>query len=105
MVLLGFLSFPASAFLTHLFAKELSGFVTLGLFLVVRGAMGWSVYRLATELATGKPILWGFGAFIPNFLGLVVLGLISGRATTFLRKAGLKVGLLGATVPEQPLRR
>ncbi len=57
------------------------------------------VFLLATKLyGIGVGILLGLLTFAPC-LGLITLLIVNARATAILRQAGLKVGLLGATVP------
>lgn len=110
------------AFLVGLLAIPLSaafggGFVSLGggdsglavgalalgaLALGVRIWMAVGTYRLARALGSGVAWLWTLGTFLPSILGLVVLIIVISRATKRLKKAGLKVGLLGAKLPEKP---
>jgi hypothetical protein len=59
-------------------------------------------YRMGRALAekTGVTLLWcaaivGF-VFIDGILSLIVIAILSAKATKVLRKAGLKVGFLGA---------
>jgi hypothetical protein len=57
------------------------------------------VFMLAIKIyGTGLGILMGILTLVPC-VGLVVLLIVNGKATTLLRAAGLKVGLLGATIP------
>ena len=60
------------------------------------------VFMLALSLyGTGVGILLGILTLVP-LLGLLVLLIINGKATTILRQHGLKVGLLGADVSHLP---
>ncbi len=77
------------------------GIATL-VFWAVRAWMAYAVYRLAKALDSAVPALWAVGAFLPGIVGLAVLAIVSARATTRLKKVGLKVGLLGAKLPEKP---
>jgi hypothetical protein len=63
-----------------------------------------NVYRLASALEVGVPILWVLGVFFLSCIGLLLLLLLSSKATKELRKAGFKVGLLGAD-PNEIQRR
>ena len=54
------------------------------------------VYRLASSLETGIPILWVLGILCLSCIGLLLLLVLSSKATKQLREAGFKVGLLGA---------
>ena len=104
MFALGLLSLPAAAVLTAIFgAGPLANYAFVGVFLLVRGAMALAVYRLAVGLNSGLPALWAIGVFIPNVLGVIVLLVISSRATKMLQTAGVKVGLMGASLAETPL--
>lgn len=70
------------------------------LVLVVGGAIGLG--RIGTGMQTHMAVrvLSIVLLLVPlPFLGLLILALSSGRASRFLRKAGLKVGLLGARKP------
>ncbi len=103
MFALGLLSLPTVVVLQSVVKDEaLSGLAFLVVFLSVRTAMAVSVYRLAKLLAASAPVMWAIGTFIPNIIGVIVLMVISGRASTFLQKAGIKVGLFGASVGETP---
>ena len=103
MFALGLLSLPAAGVITALVGTgELANFAFVAVFLLVRGTMAFAVYKLASELNSGLPALWAVGAFIPNIVGMIVLLIISSRASTFLQKAGIKVGLMGASLAETP---
>ncbi len=102
----GFLVIPLSVLFASGLGEEsggVAGAVVLVAFVwAVRIWMAVAVYRLARALGSRLAVLWAIGAFLPNIIGLVVLAVISSRATGRLRKAGLKVGLLGAKLPDQP---
>lgn len=103
MFALGLLSLPAAGVITAVFGTgELANVTFLAVFLLVRGTMAFAVYKLAAELASGLPALWAIGAFIPNIIGLIVLLVISSRASKVLQRAGIKVGLMGASPGETP---
>ena len=72
------------------------------LVVILRVWMAVAVYRLAKAMGSRIGVLWAIGAFLPNLIGLLVLAAISARATSHLKKAGLKVGFLGAKLPEKP---
>jgi hypothetical protein len=58
------------------------------------------IFLLATRIyGTGLGILFGILTLIPC-VGLVILLIVNAKATTLLRAVGLKVGLLGATIPK-----
>lgn len=54
------------------------------------------VYRLASSLEVGVPIIWVLGVLFLSCIGLLLLLVLSSKATKQLRDAGFKVGLLGA---------
>jgi hypothetical protein len=58
------------------------------------------VYRLAAALEVGLPILWVLGVVLLSCIGLVLLLILSSKATKELRKAGFRVGLLGGNPKE-----
>ena len=66
--------------------------------------MAVAVYRLSRALGSGVlgGLLWCVGSFLPNLVGVIVLVVVSARATSRLKKAGLKVGLLGAKLADRP---
>lgn len=68
----------------------------------VRAWMAVATWRLARALGSKVAILWAIGGFLPNIVGLLVLAVLSSRATGRLRKAGLRVGLMGAQLPADP---
>jgi hypothetical protein len=57
------------------------------------------VYRLASALEMGVPLLWVVGMFL-SCIGLILLLILSTKATKALREAGFKVGLMGANLAE-----
>lgn len=103
MFLLGVVGLPTAAVLTSLLGDgEAARYASVGVFIVLRSTMAWSVFQLSDKLGSDRPGLWAIGAFIPNIIGLIVLLVISGRATTFLQRAGVKVGLMGASLGDAP---
>jgi len=68
----------------------------------VRIWMAFAVFQLARALGSRLALLWAVGAFLPGLIGLLVLLVLSARGTSRLKLAGLKVGLLGARLPEAP---
>ena len=58
------------------------------------------VYRLASALECGPPILWVLGVFFLSCIGLIFLLILSSKATKELRAGGFKVGLLGGNPKE-----
>jgi hypothetical protein len=62
------------------------------------------VYRLASSLEKGIPILWVLGILFLSCIGLILLLVLSSKATKQLREAGFKVGLLGGN-PKDVERR
>jgi hypothetical protein len=105
----GLLAIPLSA----AFGGGLAGFggdagtsigllVLAALVLGVRIWMAVGTYRLARAMASRVAILWTIGTFLPSIVGLLVLIAIISRATKRLKSVGLKVGLLGAKLPDQP---
>lgn len=81
---------------------ELAGFAPVVILVVVRGVMAVTVFRLTAALGSSVAPLWAIGAFLPNLVGLVVLLVANGRATRFLGRAGVKVGFMGARLPDAP---
>jgi hypothetical protein len=58
------------------------------------------IFMLATRVyGTGAGVLLGILTFIPC-IGLIVLLIVNGRATTILRQNGYRVGLLGASLSQ-----
>jgi hypothetical protein len=58
------------------------------------------VFLMTTKLyGTGIGILLGILTFLPC-AGIITLLAVNAKATAILKQAGLKVGLLGATVPD-----
>ena len=57
------------------------------------------VYRLASSLQQ-TPIVWVLGVIFLSCIGLILLLVLSSKATKELRKAGFKVGLLGGNPKE-----
>ena len=58
------------------------------------------VFLLTTKLyGTGVGILLGILTLIPC-IGLIVLLIVNGKATAILKQNGIKVGFLGATLPD-----
>ncbi len=76
--------------------------VLAALVLGVRVWMAIGTYRLARAIGSRLAILWTLGTFLPSILGLIVLIVLMSRATKRLKSVGLKVGLLGAKLPDQP---
>jgi hypothetical protein len=80
-------------------AATLSPFISLaGLagVLVVLCLQMVHVYRLASALEMGVPLLWVIGVILLSCIGLILLLILSSKATKTLRNAGFRVGLLGA---------
>jgi hypothetical protein len=66
------------------------------------GALAYFGYRTAQEMGSGAAWVWAAGMFAPC-LNVIVLLVVSGRATSFCRDAGIPVGILGPKVPgEEP---
>jgi hypothetical protein len=60
------------------------------------------VFLLATKVyGTGQGVLFAILTLIP-LVGLIVLLIINGKATTVLKENGIKVGLLGASLSDIP---
>ncbi len=59
-------------------------------------------YRAGKAIGSRFAILWGLGAMLPQIIGLLFWLNAIARATKELKQAGIKVGLLGATVAENP---
>ncbi len=81
---------------------EVAIIAVTALVVILRVWMAIAVYRVAKAMGSKVGALWAIGAFLPNLIGLLVLAAISARATSHLKKAGLKVGFLGAKLPEKP---
>jgi hypothetical protein len=78
------------------------GLVWIVIMLLVRLQIAGACYRLSKALGSRVAILWGVGGFLPNVIGLVVIAVLSVRATRRLRSVGLKVGFLGTKLPAEP---
>lgn len=108
--LVGLIAIPLSGALAGDFgaAAESEGELAVGALVVgalvlgVRIWMAVGVYRLTAAMGSRVGVLWALGAFLPNLIGLVVLIVVSSRATSRLKKAGLRVGLMGAKLPDAP---
>ena len=63
----------------------------------------YCVYKLAKalDMATGIAVLWLVSMLIP-LVSLVCLLVLNGKATRTLKSAGIRVGLMGASVAELP---
>lgn len=59
------------------------------------------VYRLATALRLDYPLLWAIGMFFP-IISLILLLILSQKATAAIRAAGFHVGLMGANLKDIP---
>jgi len=55
-----------------------------------------NIYRLASALKESRPWVWVLGVFCLSCLGLLLLLMLSSRATKTIQAAGFKVGLMGA---------
>jgi hypothetical protein len=76
---------------------ELRLILTLGM-LPVGIASTVFVFLLSTKIySTGTGVLLGILTLIP-VIGLIVLLIINGKATAILRRHGIRVGLLGASL-------
>ena len=58
------------------------------------------VYRLASALQCGLPVLWVLGVFFLSCIGLILLLILSSKATKEIKAGGFKVGLLGGNPQE-----
>jgi hypothetical protein len=105
-LLAGILAVPFSFSVGGTFLPNAAGGgVAIALVLLVLATRIWmivAVYRVMKALGSAFALLWALGAFLPNILGLIVLAICSSRATKRLKDAGLKVGLMGAKLPEKP---
>ena len=68
-------------------------------FLVVIPIQLYFVYKLSSSLKQGFPILWCIGIFIP-LLSLIMLLILSQKATSALKEKGISVGLMGAKIAD-----
>lgn len=105
-LLAGILAIPLSISVGGTFLPNAAGGgAAIALVLLALAARIWmivAVYRVMKALGSSFALLWALGAFLPNIVGLLVLAICSSRATKRLRDAGLKVGLMGAKLPERP---
>ena len=69
---------------------------------VILIAAPYYTYRVAKELGSRVPLLWAPLMLIP-LINLVVLLVLSSRATKVLRAHGYKVGLMGADLKAIPV--
>ena len=58
------------------------------------------VYRLASALEVGLPILWVLGVVFLSCIGVILLLILSSKATKQIKAGGFKVGLLGGNPKE-----
>lgn len=58
------------------------------------------VYRLASALEVGLPILWVLGVIFLSCIGVILLLILSSKATKQIKAGGFKVGLLGGNPKE-----
>ena len=81
----------------------LFGLVLLVAGLALIGLMLFSVFKLATSLGMGAgvAVLLAVLCFLP-LISLIVLLVLSSKATTRLKAAGVPVGLLGADTSKLP---
>ncbi len=82
--------------------REVAAIVIVAVVVGVRLWMAVATYRLAGALGSKVAVLWAIGGFLPNLIGLIVLVVLSSRASSRLKKAGIKVGLLGAKLGDSP---
>lgn len=69
------------------------------IFLLVLPFQIYFIYKLASALKAQAPALWVVGMFIP-LLSLILLLILSQRATNVIQTAGFKVGLMGANISD-----
>jgi len=72
--------------------------LALGLVALVMGLIGIARICAGLGYSTGTKVLLIIGCFVP-LVNLVILVMLSMKATGRLREAGYKVGLLGASPP------
>jgi len=77
-------------------ANFLCYFIPFG-FLIVLPFQIYYIYKLAQELECNTPILWCIGMLIPLF-SLILLFILSQKATGHLQREGFKIGLMGANL-------
>jgi len=68
--------------------------------LIVLGFQVVFVYRLASALQVGTPIIWVLGVLCLSCVGLLIMLILSNRANRTIRDAGFKVGIMGADLNE-----
>lgn len=100
--LAGLLSLPLSFLGTATTGVDAAAILFLALVLAVRLAMAVAMYRTAAALGSRRAVLWAIGGFLPSVIGPIVLLVLNGKATRFLKDAGQKPGFMGAKVPSQP---
>ena len=101
-LLAGFVLIPGGAVFGAAAGGSAGLYAWIVFMVAVRLFMAVAVYRLAAALGSRVAILWAIGGFLPNLIGLVVILVLSARATKRLRAVGLKVGFLGTKLPEEP---
>ena len=74
-------------------------FILLLLVPILLPAQMFFIYKLARGLDSSAPILWCLGVIVP-LLNLLLLLMLSQRATRRIQDAGFKVGLMGAKLVE-----
>ena len=103
MVIFCILVYIVLAVTQVLVPREVQPFVALALLAVAITAAVFVFMLALTVYTTGTGILLGILTLIPC-VGLIVLLIINGKATSVLRAHGLKVGLLGANPSQLPPR-
>jgi hypothetical protein len=83
--------------ITVLFRYPSLEFLGGGLWLSAVVLQLWCWYRLGTVFGISQSKIWLLGVclFVP-YISLFILLVVNGRATSALKKAGVRVGLLGA---------
>jgi hypothetical protein len=96
--LLGYAVLALAIKVTDKQVKGMSGALILGLLVVFATSVFIAItaYKLSRRLRAGAPLFWALALFLPwlNVLSLLVL---SSSATSWCRRHGIKVGLLGPT--------
>jgi hypothetical protein len=101
VILLCILAYLAAVVVSIVLPPELRILVSLGM-IGVSIASTVFVFLLAMKVySTGMGVLLGILTLIPC-IGLIVLLIVNGKATSVLRAHGYKVGLLGANLSAEP---
>jgi hypothetical protein len=92
--LVGMLGYVAIRLLADPELQFIVGIARLALGLVTVVALGYYAFRTAQAIGSRVAVLWAIAMLVPC-VNVITLLVLSSRATTACRQAGVEVGLLG----------